>query len=443
MKILDIAFKDMLRSFRSMFALVFMFGIPLLMTGMFYIMFGNIASGGEFNLPKTKVIIANLDEGGPKFQTSTKNMPGGKQARTMGELVVNVLQSKEMADLIQVSLAPSAESAHAAVDGQAAQVAIVIPADFSKKFADPDKQAVIEFYQDPTLTIGPSIIRSILNRFMDGMAGVKIAINVFMDEAPESDYYLTGDIIQQYLDISLVQTEDLADTLLDERAPTATPPSSQTSGSQASGSQTSQNMLLRIVGPIMGGMMIFYAFFTGSSTAQSILKEEEEHTLPRLFTTPTPQAVILTGKLVAVFLTVLVQVVTLIIAARLIFGIQWGAPVPVAMAAAGTVFIASSFGIFINSLLKSTKQSGTVFGGVLAMTGMLGMVSIFDINSPTAARLGNTVSLLVPQGWAIRGLLQAMNGAPVGNVALTALVMLVLSAAFFVIGVWRFNKRYA
>src|SRR4030042_246028 len=147
MKILDIAFKDMLRSFRSMFALVFMFGIPLLMTGMFYIMFGNIASGGEFSLPKTKVIIANLDEGGSRFQTSAKNIPGGKQARTMGELVVNVLQSEEMADLIQVSLAPSAESAHAAVDGQAAQVAIIIPVDFSKKFADTDKQAAIEFYQ--------------------------------------------------------------------------------------------------------------------------------------------------------------------------------------------------------------------------------------------------------------------------------------------------------
>jgi ABC-2 type transport system permease protein len=202
-------------------------------------------------------------------------------------------------------------------------------------------------------------------------------------------------------------------------------------------------MLLRIVGPIMGGMMIFYAFFTGSSTAQSILKEEEEHTLPRLFTTPTPQAVILTGKLVAVFLTVLVQVVTLIIAARLIFGIQWGAPVPVAMAAAGTVFIASSFGICINSFLKNTKQGGTVFGGVLVMTGMLGMISVFAQGSPTAAQLSGTVALLVPQGWAIRGLLQAMNGAPVGNVGLTTLVMLVLSAAFFVVGVWRFSKRYA
>jgi len=433
MKILDIAFKDLLRSFRSMFALVFMFGIPLLMTGLFYIMFGNIASGGEFQLPKTRVIIANLDEGGPKFQTSTKNVPGGKQARTMGELVVNVLQSKEMADLIQVSLAPSAESARTAVDGQTAQVAIVIPADFSKKFADPDKQAIIEFYQDPTLTIGPSIIRSILNRFMDGMAGVKIAINVFMDEAPESDYVLIGDVIQQYMDISLVQTEDLAGTLLDERAPTAAPPNSQ----------TGENMLLRIVGPIMGGMMIFYAFFTGSSTAQSILKEEEERTLPRLFTTPTPQAVILTGKFLAVFLTVLVQVVVLLIAAQLIFRVQWGALLPVVLVAAGIVLTASSFGIFVNSMLKSTRQGGAVFGGVLTMTGMIGMISIFAMNSPTAARLGGTVSLLVPQGWAVRGLLQTMNGAQVRDVWLTVLAMSAWSAAFFVIGVWRFNKRYA
>src|SRR5512137_2745700 len=118
MKILDIAFKDMLHSFRSAFAIMFMFGLPLLMTGMFYFMFGNIASGGEFSLPKTRVVIANLDEGGPKFQISTKNVPGGEQARTMGELIVNVMESKEMADLIQVSLAPSAEAAHAAVDAQ-------------------------------------------------------------------------------------------------------------------------------------------------------------------------------------------------------------------------------------------------------------------------------------------------------------------------------------
>ena len=426
MKAFDIAFKDMLRSFRSMFALVFMFGIPLLMTGMFYIMFGNIASGGEFQLPKTRVIIANLDEGGPKFQTSTKNVPGGQQARTMGELIVNVLESKEMADLIQVSLAPSAEAAHAAVDEQAAQVAIIIPADFSKKFADTNKQAAIEFYQDPTLTIGPSIIRSILNRFMDGMAGVKIAINVFLDEAAESDYYLTGEVVGQYLDLSLVQTKDLAAALLNTRAPGAAPPKSD-------------NVILSIVGPIMGAMMIFFAFYTGTSSAETILKEEEERTLPRLFTTPTPQTVILSGKFLAVFLTVLVQVVVLLIAAQLIFRIQWGALGPVALVAAGIVLAASSFGILINSFLKNARQGGVVFGGVLSLTGMIGMITVFAQNSAAAAKL----AMLVPQGWGVRGLLQTMHGAQAGDVWPTALVLLTWAAVFFIVGVWRFNKRYA
>ena len=433
MKVFDIAIKDMLRSFRNAFALVFMFGIPLLMAGMFYLMFGNIAEGGEFNLPRTRVIIANLDEGGPRLQVSTKNIPGGVKARTMGELIVAILQSEEIAELVEVSLASSAASARAAVDGQAAQVAIVIPTDFSRQFADPDEQAVIEFYQDPTLTIGPGIIRALINQFMDGMAGVNIAVDVFLDEAHPDDQALVGQVVWQYMDISLVQTEDLAGALLDIKsgAPTAAPDS-----------EADDTMLQRIVGSIMSGMMIFYAFFTGASTAQSILKEEEERTLPRLFTTPTPQAAILSGKFLAVFLTVLVQVVVLIVVSRLIFDIRWGQPGLVALTAAGIVLIASTFGICINSFLKNTKQSGVLFGGVLTVTGMLGMISIFAMNSPAAARLGDTVSLLVPQGWAVRGLAQVMNGAPAGAVWLTALAMLAWSAAFFVIGVWRFNRRY-
>jgi ABC-2 type transport system permease protein len=204
----------------------------------------------------------------------------------------------------------------------------------------------------------------------------------------------------------------------------------------------STNLLLRIISPIMGGMMVFYAYFTGASTAQSILKEEEERTLPRLFTTPTSQATILSGKFLAVFLTVSVQVIVLIIAARLIFGIHWGGLPSAALAAAGIVFSASSFGIFINSFLKTSKQGGVLFGGFLTITGMLGMIGIFAINSPTAARMADTVSLLVPQGWAVRGLEQAMNGKPLSAVLVTTLVMLVWGAVFFLVGVWRFNRRY-
>ena len=430
MKAFDIALKDLKRSFRSASAVIFMFGIPLLVTGMFYMMFGNMAQNGGFDLPKTKVIIANMDAGGPKFQMNPKNIPGGRKAKTMGDLIVSILESDDMQDLIEISFAADPQAARASVDNQQAQVAIIIPADFSKQFADVrDGKAVIEFYQDPTLTIGPAIMRSILNRFLDSMGGVSIAINVFLDEADSSQYNLTGQVIQRYLDTSLALSDDLEGDLLDVRV---------SAGVKKSAEQEKQNILLSIVGPIMGGMMIFYAFFTGTSTAQSILREEEERTLPRLFTTPTPQSTILTGKLLSVFMTVFVQVVVLLIVSHLVFGIQWGAIVSISLVALGTIFSASSFGIFVNSFLKDTKQAGVLFGGVLTVTGMVGMMSVIATNSSGAVR----ASLLVPQGWAIRGLMQSMHGEPMSAVLITLLAMLAWGTIFFIVGVLRFNRRY-
>ncbi|MBT3188523.1 MAG: ABC transporter permease [Anaerolineae bacterium] len=434
MKILDIALKDMLRSFRSFFAVVFMFIVPLLVTGMFYFMFGNIADGGEFNLPRTKVIIANLDEGGPKFQVDTDNIPGGESADSMGDLIVSIMESEEMSALIAPTYAESAEIARKAVDSQDAQVAIIIPADFSDEFADIYGKAAIEFYQDPTLTLGPGIMRSIMNRFMDGMSGVKIALTLFLEDAPPEDAALVGQVVQQYLHLSLAQEDDIETELLDVRTPT---------NAQENKAEQSENLLLSIISPIMGGMMVFYAFFTGSSTAQSILKEEEEFTLQRIFTTPTSQTTILGGKLLAVFMTVSVQVTVLLIAARLLFNIEWGALPSVILAALGIIFSASSFGIFLNSFLKDSKQGGVLFGGLLTITGMIGMIGALAGDSPVARKLSNSVSLFVPQGWALRGLTQAMSGAEISALLITALVLLAWSTAFFAIGTWRFTKRFA
>jgi hypothetical protein len=39
--------------------------------------------------------------------------------------------------------------------------------------------------------------------------------------------------------------------------------------------------------------------------------------------------------------------------------------------------------------------------------------------------------------------MQAMNAEPVSRVLVTTLALLGWSVAFFIIGVWRFNRRYA
>ena len=113
MKILAIAWKDLLSSFRSLIGLAAMILIPLLITGMFYFMFGRIASEGDFNLAPTKLVIANLDEGGPRFNISTDNIPNGSKADTMGELIVLIAQSEDLAALLDVTLIPDAAMAEA------------------------------------------------------------------------------------------------------------------------------------------------------------------------------------------------------------------------------------------------------------------------------------------------------------------------------------------
>lgn len=66
MKVLDIALKDLLGSFRSAFALVMMFLAPLLLTGMIYFAFGSVLGGdGGFNVPVTPVQVVNLDQSDP------------------------------------------------------------------------------------------------------------------------------------------------------------------------------------------------------------------------------------------------------------------------------------------------------------------------------------------------------------------------------------------
>ncbi len=433
MKIIDIALKDLTRSMRSTFAILFMFGVPLLVTGMFYLMFGNIAGGDEgFDLPVTRVVVANLDEGSPDLQlgASMAGVPADSTAENLGDIVVQSLQNKALAELVTADMAVDSASARLAVDQGNADVAVIIPADFSSRFTaiDPvQEQSTLELYANPEKSLELGILQSILQQFLDTMSGAKIAASVAANHLAAPDYALIGSVVQNYVGSASQRSANQQNLITVESTAKVEAP----------------NRMLTIIGPIMAGMMIFYAFYTGMTTAETILREDEEGTLPRLFTTPTSRTAILAGKFLAVGLTVLVQVVVLITAARLIFQIQWGHPLHVALISLGVVLSASAFGVFANSLIKSTKQGGIVYGGVLTVTGMLGMMKIFTLNIPNGSPMLDTVSLLVPQGWAIRGLLLSSAAAPTTDILIAFAILMVWTIVFFSIGAWRFHRRFA
>lgn len=413
MKSLTIALNDLRRAFRSTFALLFMFGLPLLVTGMFFVMFGNIKSNNDPVISTTKVALVNLDKGNP-------------QTGSLGQTLVEALQSEGLSQLMEVNLAKDATTAREMVDTQQAGVAIIIPENFSDSFSDLDAKVEVGFIQDPTLTLGPQVVRSALNQVLDSYTSIKITVaeaHQMADKGslPSADI---SRIVEEYMAATLYSAENTP--LINQRTPVGLP---------------EKGPMVALVGPIMAGMMIFYAFFTGANTAGTILKEDEEGTLQRMFTTPTAQTEIMRGKFYSVGLTVIVQITVLMIAARLIFGIQWGMVVTAALTALAIASLAATFGILLVSFLKNSKQGSIIFGGFLTVTGMLGMVNIFTGN-PQSAPLG-IVPLFTPQGWASRAILSTMDGASVGSLLPYLLAMLAMSIVFFVVGVWRLQRRFA
>jgi ABC-2 type transport system permease protein len=191
----------------------------------------------------------------------------------------------------------------------------------------------------------------------------------------------------------------------------------------------------------MAGMVIFFAFFTGASTAETIISEDEGGTLGRLFTTPTSRAVILGGKFAAVFITLVVQVIVLMLASAIIFRIRWGEPLAVALVALGLVVAAAGLGVLLMSLLKSTRQAGPVMGTVLTLSGMVG--GLFTTGFQNLPPFYETINLLTPHGWALRGWKLALAGGGVSDVLLPAVATLGMGIVFFFVGAFFFRRRFA
>ena len=422
MKVLDIAFKDMLRSFRSGFALVMMFVAPLLMTGIMHFAFGGLGGDGGFDLPVTRVQVVNLDQPGPQLSFS------------FGQMLVGFLQDERLANLLQVTEATDETDARAAVDSQDAGVAVIIPPDFTTAALEPAGSAKITLYQDPTLTLGPGIVKGMVSQFVDGFAGTRIAAGVVADQLGQRgvaiDASLMQDVVMQYA----AWAEALGQSWGEGAHPALDiqpPPSEAEPASQGAGT----------MGPIMAGMVIMFVFFTGASTAETIISEDEEGTLARLFTTPTSRAVILGGKFAAGFITLIVQVIVLMLVSAVIFRIRWGEPLAVALVALGLVVAATGFGLFIMSFLKSTRQAGPVMGVVLTLTSMLGGLFTTGLQNLPAAY--ETINLLTPHGWVLRGWKLALAGGGVSDVLLPVLVSLGMGLVFFAVGALVFRRRFA
>ena len=421
MTIWNVAWKDLVRSVRSVFMLVFALGLPLLTAGVFFAAFGGLSTGEEgagFSAPR--VMVVNLD-------------PSGEAAVALEDL----LTGDDLSNTLEAVREADPAAARSAVDAGEAAVAVIIPQGFSASLAAEGTggAAVVEVYQDPALSVGPAIVRSIIEQVLDGFAGGWVAVRAsgaaLASRSVVMDGRAAARIAELYTEWAKAQLAAGPEGAgLDVR-------------SVADAKQESVNMIARMISAIMAMMLVFYCFFTGTAAAQSILQEQEDGTLPRLFTTPVRRWQILAGKMLSVFLTLLFQLAVLLAVSAAAFGIRWGDSLSVVLAVTGTGVLSASFAIFITAFLKNTKQAGMVYGVVVNLVGWIGISRLFAQIIPGLAKYSSytdIVSLVSPQGWAARIWQESMAGNPVW---FTLAGMLLLSLLLFGIGVFKFNRRFS
>jgi len=444
MKLLQIALKDVRLGLKNKTALLVMFVIPILMLGLFYVMFGGLRGKETNTFPSIDLVVVNQDTGdwekpqsdnaSALIEKAEKQFPDmGKQS--MGSVLTMILKSDDFKTMFHTTEVQTPAEAIALVDQQKAEVAVIIPKEFTNAVFSSNGTAKVRLYQDPTLHFSPMVVEEVIRQIIDGFNRSKIILGVTLENLTTEGLVDNEETAQQVIDAYLTEN-----------------PAGKAQGGKASASamvdvqspdeeKDNETIFTRIFSSMIVSLMAFYVFYTGVSTLNSVLTEEEHGTLQRMISTPTRYREILGGKFVAAMVLVSVQMGVMILLGKYAFDVNWGRPLDFVLMFLGTVLSASTFGVFLVSWAKTKKQAGFLLGGLVTLMGILGMIPSI---SGGGAQSGVPAILahLVPQGWVTYGFIAVQHGEPLARIAGFFLVLLAWSVMFFVIGVMRFKRRY-
>jgi len=423
MKILDIALKDMTRSYRSIFALGMSILAPVLLIGLIYFAFGG-ASGGGSELPAIAVGLVNAD------RLSTKALI----SHPLGEDIRGMFFDESVESWITARDYPDAASARLALDKQEIDVAVIIPEDFTERYLAGERGSPVHIISDPTLVVAPQVVQNMVTGMLDGAAGGKIAIETIEQRRQINSIRSEPAQFQELIDRYTQWYADFQRDMFHNPERAAFVMIAPNTEGRA------KNVMQDMLEPLMAGQMVFFAFFTGAFSMMSIIREEEEGTLARLFTTPIKRTSILAGKFIAVFLSVILQGLVLIIVAHYAFGITWGDPLAVILVLIGQVIAAAGLGVLLISFVKTSQQGGPVLGGGLTALGMIGGLFTSGMSMPEGFTM---LAVFTPQGWVIKAWKVVLNGQPLPELVTPLIMMTFMGIATFVIGASIFRKRYA
>jgi ABC-2 type transport system permease protein len=192
------------------------------------------------------------------------------------------------------------------------------------------------------------------------------------------------------------------------------------------------------------GVTVLFVFLTAAATARSIYDEKRTGSFRRLLAAPMSKATLLVGKMIPTLLICILQVVAIFAAGVLLFPLigldrlQLGeSPLALVVLVLVVALCSTGLGILIAALAHTEAQIGGLSATVLWVMAFLGgsFIPLFLLNNALAK-----VGQYTPHGWANIAFYDVLvRGSDLAGISQALLALLGFTAAFFVVGLWRFD----
>ncbi len=414
-KILVIGWKDLIILFQDKGALALMLAAPFVLTLGLGLVTGAFARDGRSSgLGDIPVILVNLDEG------------------PLGEALVELFYSDELATLMKPETAVSPETARQQVDDDRVAAVVIIPAGFSAG-ALPDSQtgqvgeaAAIEVYANPSRPISAGVVGSVVEGFISQVESSLTSVSVSMAQLVMNGRLNPSDIAEMIAIGQAMGEQQFAQ--IGERAAII---QIEHVGAAEVSAETNP---LAFIAP---GMAVAFLMYTVSLGGRSILAERDRGTLARLLASPTSGAQVMGGKVVGIFLTGAAQVSVLIVASALLFGLRWGNTPGVVLLIICVSLAATGWGLLLASVAKRPNQVANYGTAIMLTFGIIGGSFVTLPPSGFVTQLGK----ITPNAWAISGFGALAQGGTLADILPDLAALLVMAAILFAIAAFIFQRR--
>jgi ABC-2 type transport system permease protein len=408
MRILNLAYKDLLQILKDWKSGLFLLVMPILFTVFFGFVFGGSSNAKPEVDPRLPVGVINNDQG--SLASSLETLFAASEV--IRPVILDEVGAEQVTQMVE--------------DGDLAAV-VTIPNGYTTQlFAD--QPIMLEALVDLNQPAGQTVSRA-LETATGRLLGAVEAAHISLDAIESKNGPLDASTRQARLEASLTQAiaawEEPALTVVVEKATGEALPGEQTT--TLSGFAQSSS-----------GMMVQFSIFGLMTSAMVLVLERKSRTLQRLMSSPIRQVEVIAGHVLAMFLVIFTQQLILVTLGQFVFGVNYlRQPFAILLIITVLSLWAASLGLLISAV--SRKEDQVITLSLIAMfvfAALGGAWFPLEVAGKSFAAIGH----VMPTAWAMDGFQNIlMRGLGFQSVLMPAIILLGYALAFFGLAIWRFR----